>query len=504
MKNHQTPSMRSRLAVLLACMALVAAACGDDTTSTTSLIDEVEPTVVEEAASDESVQSQDVVSEVTAAETVVVDERAEVVDTESNEDSPDEPAPEEIPIEEPVVEDTDITTTTMLELTDSDPWVRVMSEEVPAAELWPAGDPDGNPYPDDLVCQYADDLECYYIPSGSEQEQPESEETSQPVVPVEETSTSETTPLPEEPVNQESVGATTTTIPTPTGDHPWVRVVNEPVPASELWPEGDENGETYPDDLFCHVPSGGDLECYYTTPEPEPEQPQEPTSPSDTTWTPPVAGMVPEVHPDVPLAEWQRGTVDPLDRANDKARTTVEVQQWRDWCYPRWNSCEWAEHNMYQALDYLGAHEQCVLNEYTKKVEYFLREGSGANNSYGAENFGWHRCSTVIDPLVGDFSAGGRDNDIGLRLSDTQGITLAERCRIVLTGPFPNIELETRWTVGGTPPTEFGQDCDAWAAYIETRSSFAGSPSCTSSRSLAQEWMEHNHGQHERYHSPFC
>ena len=57
-------------------------------------------------------------------------------------------------------------------------------------------------------------------------------------------------------------------------DDPWSRVMTEQVLASELWPDGDENGNPYPDDLVCHVPSGGDLECYYTTPEPEQAQPE--------------------------------------------------------------------------------------------------------------------------------------------------------------------------------------------------------------------------------------
>lgn len=315
-------------------------------------------------------------------------------------------------------------------------------------------------------------------------------------------SSPETTLPPEEPDD-------TSTTATPdielVAADPWARVANEPVLASELWPEGAEDGTPYPDDLYCHIPSDGEFECYYTTPEPESEQVVEDTPQDGSAWVPPVAGMVPEVHPDVPLTEWQRGPVDPLDRAYDKPRTTEGVQQWRNWCYSRWDSCEWLEHNMYQALDYLGANEQCVLNEYTRKAGYFLREGSGANNSYAAENFGWHRCGTVIDPIVGDISDGGPDNDVGLRLSDTPGITLAERCRTVLTGPFPNIELETRGNISGTrPPIKFGQDCDAWAAYVEGQAHFPASPSCSSSAELAEEWMEHNHNQHEDYYPPFC
>ena len=181
------------------------------------------------------------------------------------------------------------------------------------------------------------------------------------------------------------------------------------------------NGNPYPDDdLYCHVPIGGEFECYYTTPEPEPE-PEDTTS-NDDVWVAPQAGMVPVVHADVPSTEWQRGPVNPGDRAYDKPRETERVREWRNWCYRDGVSCEWLEHEMYQALDYLGADPICVLNEYSKKAEYFLSQGSGANHSYAKNNFGWHLCATVIDPIVGEMPSGDRDNDVGLRLSDRPGI----------------------------------------------------------------------------------
>ena len=349
---------------------------------------------------------------------------------------------------------------------------------------------------DELGTYFVRPVDCY------EPAEPEPTTTTQPEP------TPETTLPPEEPDD-----TSTTAIPEPEQPvDPWERVANEPVLASELWPEGAEDGTPYPDDLYCHVPSDGEFECYYTTPEPEPEPEQQPeeedTPPASTVWVPPVAGMVPEVHPDVPLTEWQRGPVDPLDRAYDKPRTTGGVRQWRDWCYSRWDSCGWAEHNMYQALDYLGANEQCVLNEYTRKAEYFLREGSGANNSYAKNSFGWHLCATVIDPIIAEIPAGQRENDVGLRLSDTPGITLAERCRVVLTDQFHDIQLEARPTIGdisaGIPPTRFGQDCDRWAAYVIENGLATSAPECNASSSLAEEWMEHHHNQHELYFRPHC
>ena len=537
MTTRTVTSRTLRTVAAVAVAALIAAACGGDERAVVEPVDIVpEELPMEEPAlgpdldgapdepdvepePEEAPSTTPATAEADPIEDPAVEEVASVVVEEEPAQEPaDEPAPEVLPAD--------------------DPWVRVMAEQVPASELWPEGDEDGNPYPDDLVCQIVDDLECFYITPEPEpepeQEQPEPEETSQAVEPVEDAPNPETTLPPDDGEGQEpettlppdddegqesdDTATTTTPEPEPDADDPWVRVVNEPGLASELWPEGAEDGTPYPDDLYCHVPSGGEVECYYVTPEPEPEpepesepEPEQEPVVEDTpqdgyVWVPPEAGMVPEVHSDVPRTEWQRGPVNPGDRANDKARTTEGVQQWRDWCYPRWGgNCEWAEHNMYQALDYLGAHERCVLNEYTRKAAYFLRERAGANNSYAAENFGWHRCGTVIDPLVGDISAGGRDNDVGLRLSDTPGMTLAERCRVVLTGPFPDIQLEARRVGDGSkPPTQFGQDCDAWAAYVEDRDYFPLTRSCTSSAALAEEWMEHHHNQHERYYPPWC
>ena len=49
-------------------------------------------------------------------------------------------------------------------------------------------------------------------------------------------------------------------------------------------------------------------------------------------------------------------------------------------------------------------------------------------------------------------------------------MTTAERCRVVLTTPFPDIHLEARheWPPNsGDDPARFAQDCDAWADYID-------------------------------------
>ena len=261
----------------------------------------------------------------------------------------------------------------------------------------------------------------------------------------------------------------------------------------DYWCENTDDG------MICHPPD---------TPKPEPE-----TVVVDEAddWTPPEAGMVPEVHPDVPLYEWQQsGWQRPDERINDKPRPTAMVVGWTNWCYNTWlrGGCNQLLHYMKQALDYLGAHPQCVFNMYTERVKYLADQGAGADRSYAKNSFGWHLCATVIDPIAFGIPAEGRDNDVGLRLSDTPGITLAERCRIVLTTPFPDIQLEAGTSSyrieAGIPTTRFGQDCDAWATWIIENGPVRSSPACNESSSLAEEWMEHNHNQHERYFSPHC
>ena len=258
-------------------------------------------------------------------------------------------------------------------------------------------------------------------------------------------------------------------------------------------PPADYWCENVGDTLVCRPPD--------TKPEPEPEQTPQ------TWWTPPVAGAVPEVHVDTPLPEWQRGdgAVNPDGRAYDYPRPTQRTVSWADWCSGAFDSCRWLLHEMYQALDYLGADPQCVLNIYTQRVNYYLSQGSGANASYASNTLGWHLCATVIDPIVGDLPAERPDTDVGLRLSDTPGITLADRCRAVLTDPFPDIQLENRhYDINQT--TRFRQDCDAWTAWVMVMEDGldVSAPACNASASLAEEWMEHNHNQHEHYFRPHC
>ena len=261
------------------------------------------------------------------------------------------------------------------------------------------------------------------------------------------------------------------------------------VSADKLWPD-----KEYDDNLVCQLNDEGTILD---------------DDGNHNCWLDATVGMVPEVRPGTLTLPWDGDDYDPNLSYLVLPSPTKRVVAWADdECKPRMGipACQEQLNVMYQPLDYLGAREKCVLDGYTPKVVYLSEVGtSSADLSYAQESFGWHLCATVIDPIVTDRPAGQRDNDVGSRLSDTPGITLAERCRIVLTGPFPDLQLETKRT-GITQPTRFGQDCDAWAAYIEDEESnnFRRAPLCHTSSSLAEEWMEHHHGQPEQHITPTC
>ncbi|MDE0666805.1 MAG: hypothetical protein OXH67_14505 [Acidimicrobiaceae bacterium] len=364
---------------------------------------------------------------------------------------------------------------------------------------------------------------------------------STPDEPVAEPEPEQQEPQMEDPAAADGTGNTTNTedttstepesAPGTSEEPPTTTVASEIEPASEQQPEEDAASvivcsrdasgvlkcpQEIPDDYRCESNDEG-MVCHPLGTQPEqpqeaPEQPQGGTSTDTSTsaWTPPVAGAVPDVHPDTPQPEWvrQNGVVDPDHRAYDYPRLTHRTLAWAEWCNAVWDSCRWLMHEMYQALDYLGADPQCVLGIYTQRVNYYLSKGAAANSSYATDTFGWHLCSTVIDPIEGDLPTDRPDTDVGYRLSDRSGITLSERCRIVLTNPFPDIQLERRPTFGelrdGVEPTRFGQDCDAWATYVLEKGLSPSSPACNESSSLAEEWMEHHHNQPEVYFRPHC
>ena len=183
-------------------------------------------------------------------------------------------------------------------------------------------------------------------------------------------------------------------------------------------------------------------------------------------------------------------------RAGETPRWTRDVARWTSWCFdqPRGN-CTWLLHEMKWALDFLGAHPWCVLNEYQDRADAYGAggRGTGVKNSHG-----WHNCATVIDPLA-DGTRPGRSNDAGLLLSDQT--TLAEQCSIVLPA---GVQLEARVRRRSEQPERFGSDCDAWAEWVQTRPSAEDWRDCDRSARLAEEWMEHHYATPERYFPATC
>lgn len=182
---------------------------------------------------------------------------------------------------------------------------------------------------------------------------------------------------------------------------------------------------------------------------------------------------------------------------DETPRWTLDVARWASWCFdqPRGN-CTWLLHEMKWALDYLGAHPWCVLNEYQDRADAY---GAGHRGASVQDRHGWHNCATVIDPLAADPPV-DRSNDAGLLLSET--VSLAEQCRSVLP---PDVELEARTPLFAEEPDQrFGSDCDAWARWVQDRPKGRDRRGCDRSARLAEEWMEHHHATPERHFIVYC
>ncbi len=191
------------------------------------------------------------------------------------------------------------------------------------------------------------------------------------------------------------------------------------------------------------------------------------------TWTDPEP---PTVHPDTPQTSWDRGTHEVGSRPDDRPRVTANVKVWMDWCggHPR---CDQLLRYMVWALDYLGANEVCVIEQY---FDYAL-----STAEYPEATYGWHNCATIIDPMQPDG-----------RLLSEHTPSMAERCRAVLP---EDVELEERINRG---VIRDGLDCDEWGAWVEARRT--SYPACDRSARLAEEWLEHYIGMPERYWRMSC
>ena len=214
-------------------------------------------------------------------------------------------------------------------------------------------------------------------------------------------------------------------------------------------------------------------------------------------WVPPVAGMVPEVRPNTPAPSWERAPLDENSyRTDDSPRATEGVQEWIEWCGP-WSDCDWLLFYMVWALDYLGANESCILSVYYQRVIQTRRPGVSEAGRYRLmDQYGWHRCPTVIDPRTPtqlDSAVQGELVDIDVLLLAPNNSPMADRCRAVLP---TNTELDLG---------DENVDCVEWGRWVEEdRITGVLYDECEKSRWLAREWLEHQIGMPTNFPGILC
>ena len=219
---------------------------------------------------------------------------------------------------------------------------------------------------------------------------------------------------------------------------------------------------------------------------------REPAVVLDDGWVVYDPDYVPPVHPDTRPPSWVRGTDDGRGRPDDVPRRSEEVRTWLDWCGDDWLGCDRLQLPMVWALDYLGANPQCVIQHYEWRASFAGRPGvtDGWNNGELIQEYGWHQCATVIDPIQPDG-----------RLLSHHGLTMAERCRSVLPA---DVKLEERTSVANRGVFRHWMTCDEWGEWVEHRQRGTDYPDCEGSARLAEEWMEHFHGMPETFYRPSC
>ena len=132
---------------------------------------------------------------------------------------------------------------------------------------------------------------------------------------------------------------------------------------------------------------------------------------------------------------------------------------------------------MVWALDYLGADEDCVLEQYTKRFRRFDEDGSDS----AVSPFRWQNCASAVNPDPGDTAS-----------------TLGERCLAVLPADVVlqgNNWLEITFDDDGTEHIEafvsrIGITCEEWEVSLDLTTV------CAMVSALATEWMQHH------YHAP--
>ena len=198
-------------------------------------------------------------------------------------------------------------------------------------------------------------------------------------------------------------------------------------------------------------------------------------------------GYQPPVHPDTRRPSWVRGTQGGFP--DDRPRVTEYRQTWIDWC-GHGLACERRLFQMTWALDYLGANENCVINIYYGRVQEERQGISSDDHRVRLINeYGWHRCATVIDPVQPDG-----------RLLSEHGLSMAERCRAVLPTGVKLEYKDNPRLIDGVIVYEHHENvsCDEWGAYVEGRG-VLGQEDCDASARLSEEWLEHYINMPERF-----
>ena len=218
---------------------------------------------------------------------------------------------------------------------------------------------------------------------------------------------------------------------------------------------------------------------------------------SESVWVEPYAGYVPEVHPDTPTLSWvldpTRSTRPPTPEGlpafssvgagtGDLPRPTPGLVEWSDWCVStdlRDNDCAYALYQSVWALDYLGASQDCIINEITAQAERFDPNGG---RSIFNDVRGWFLCPTVIMP----------DADTHSTTTTFSGEQMAQRCSEVLPDdvilevarPPAVVDDESVWELAHG-------NCEEWGKQI---TSGAYIPLEYAAVWLAAEWLQHYHG----------
>ena len=515
MTTNKTTSRTLRTIAAVAAVALIAAACGGDDTvvpepavttdaaTTTQPVDPESVTSVQEPATDaEAGNTVETDAATTTTTTIAEADTGEPAVTEAEPDGvpADEPEPEE-PIREPEL-GSDLDSAPDEPVPEPEPESEQADEDSEQAQPEPEAEPDPEeaPKPEEEP-EPQQDLE---------EDQPVLEQPDEEAEPVADTPTSTVPPQedaqPEDDEADDIYAATTAAI---------VAIADLTERAVVLWESGNtadacalaaEARAVADAHQAAHDPSAlaqdaiwlewldvldeWDAACIEALAEPEPETPTDyevfvAAVQQGQTWTDP---DLPPVHPDTQPPSWHpdNGTYEVGQYPTDRPRATTNVQIWIDWCGGD-SRCDTLLWTMVWALDYLGADDSCVITNYFERLTRGTQPGvsDGYQNYKLKDQYGWHSCATIIDPVQSDG-----------RLLSEHGLTMAERCRAVLPS---DVELEDHAKL---PNVTHGMTCDEWGEWVEQR--HLGAKVCDGSARLAEEWLEHYIGMPERYWTPSC